>query len=66
MVKLYNLCLQIIQTQTVLLPFYMHFQDVAVALLRCVTKDLMSSLISRHKHYDFNAANFGPLGQYVP
>ena len=35
-----------------------HFQNVFVTLLRRVAKDMMSSLLSWHKGYDFNAANF--------
>ena len=35
-----------------------HFQNVFVTLLRRVTKDMRSSLLSWHKRYDFNAANF--------
>ena len=34
------------------------FQNVFIALLRRVAKDVMSSLLSWHKRYDFNAANF--------
>ena len=35
-----------------------HFQNVFVMLLHRVAKDLMSSLLSWHKLYDFNVANF--------
>ena len=35
----------------------MHFKDISVTLLRQNVKDMTSLLISRHKHYDFNAAN---------
>ena len=35
-----------------------HFQTVFVMLLRRVAKDETSSLLSWHKRYDFNAANF--------
>ena len=34
------------------------FQNVFVALLRRVAKVMTSSLLSWHKCYDFNAANF--------
>ena len=34
------------------------FQNVFVMLLRHFAKDVTSSLLSWHKHYDFNAANF--------
>ena len=34
------------------------FQNVFVTLLRRVAKDVTSSLLSGHKRYDFNAANF--------
>ena len=36
------------------------FQNVFVTLLRCLAniKDVMSTLLSWHKRYDFNAANF--------
>ena len=34
------------------------FQNVFVTLLRRVAKDVTSSLLSWHKHYDFNAAIF--------
>ena len=34
------------------------FQNVFVTLLRQVAKDVTSSLLSWHKRYDFNAANF--------
>ena len=47
-----NLVIAIIQyTKT-------HFQNVFVALLRRVAKDVTSLLLSWHKRYDFNAANF--------
>ena len=36
----------------------MHFQNVFVMLLRRVAKEVTSSLLSWHKRYDFNAANF--------
>ena len=35
-----------------------HFQNVFVMLLRRNAKDLTLSLLSWHKCYDFNAANF--------
>ena len=35
-----------------------HFQKVFIMLLRGVAKGVMSSLLSWHKRYDFNAANF--------
>ena len=67
----YNLCRQIIQTQIVLSPFYnvIHsdktlFQNVFVTLLRRVAKDVTSSLLSWHKRYDFNAANFRRHSQW--
>ena len=34
------------------------FQNVFVTLLRRVANDVTSSLLSWHKRYDFNAANF--------
>ena len=34
------------------------FENVFVMLLRSVAKDVTSSLLSWHKRYDFNAANF--------
>ena len=34
------------------------FQNVFVTLLGRVAKDVTSSLLSWHKRYDFNAANF--------
>ena len=34
------------------------FQNVFVTLLRRVAKDVTSSLLTWHKRYDFNAANF--------
>ena len=34
------------------------FQNVFATLLRRVAKDVSSSLLSWHKLYDFNAANF--------
>ena len=34
------------------------FQNVFVTLLRRVAKDVTSSLLSWHKRYDFNVANF--------
>ena len=34
------------------------FQNVFVTLLRRVAKDVRSSLLSWHKRFDFNAANF--------
>ena len=34
------------------------FQNVFVTLLRRVAKDVTSSLLSWHKRYDFNTANF--------
>ena len=40
-----------------------HFQNVFVMLLRHVAKDVTSSLLSWHKRYDFNAANFRRHGQ---
>ena len=36
-----------------------HFQNVFIKLLRHVAKDVLSW----HKRYDFNAANFGRLSQ---
>ena len=36
----------------------MHFQNVFVMLLHPVAKDVTSLLLSWHKRYDFNAANF--------
>ena len=33
--------------------------------LRCVAKDVTSSLISRHKYYAGNTANFLPLSQWI-
>ena len=35
-----------------------HFQNVFVMLLRRLAKDVTSSLLSWHKRYDFNVANF--------
>ena len=35
-----------------------HYQNVFVMLLRRVAKDVTSSVLSWHKHNDFNAANF--------
>ena len=40
-----------------------HFENVFVVLLRRVAKDVTSSLLSWHKRYDFNAANFGRHSQ---
>ena len=37
------------------------FQNVFVTLLRGVSKDVKSSLLSWHKRYDFNAANHIPI-----
>ena len=34
------------------------FENVVVMLLRRVANDVTSSLLSWHKRYDFNAANF--------
>ena len=34
------------------------FQNVFLTLLCLVTKDMTSSLLSWHKRYDFDAANF--------
>ena len=34
------------------------FQNIFVALLRRVAKDMVSSLLSWHKRYDFMPANF--------
>ena len=34
------------------------FPNVFVTLLCCVAKDVTSSLLSLHKRYDFNVANF--------
>ena len=34
------------------------FQNVFVTLLRRFAKDVTSSLLSWHKRYDFNVANF--------
>ena len=36
----------------------MHFQNVFVALLRGVAKNVTLSLLSWHERYDINAANF--------
>ena len=36
----------------------MLFQNVFYTLLSRVAKDVTSSLLSLHKRYDFNAANF--------
>ena len=36
----------------------MHFQNVFITLPRRVAKAVTSSLLSWHKRYDFNAANF--------
>ena len=44
-------------------PDKMFFQNIFVMLLHRVAKDLTSSLLSWHKHYDFNAANFRRQGQ---
>ena len=41
-----------------------HFQIVFVTLLCRVAKDVTSSLLSWHKHYDFNAANFRHHSQW--
>ena len=35
-----------------------YFENVFVMSLHCVAKDLTSSMISWHKHLDFNAVNF--------
>ena len=43
---------------TILIHSETHFQNVFVILLRSVAKDLMLSLLSWHKYYDYNAANF--------
>ena len=43
----------------------MRFQNVFVTLLRRIAKDVTSSLISWHKRYDFNAANFRRHGQCI-
>ena len=44
---------------TILIYFdKMRFQNVFVTLLCRVAKDVTSSLLSWHKRYDFNAANF--------
>ena len=40
------------------------FQNVFVTLLRRVAKDVTSSLLSWHKRYDFNAANFRRHSQW--
>ena len=34
------------------------FQNIFVMLLRHIAKDMTSSLLSWHKRYDFNPANF--------
>ena len=34
------------------------FQKIFVTLLHCVAKVVTLSLLSLHKHYDFNAAKF--------
>ena len=36
----------------------MHFHNIFGMLLRRVAKDVTSSLLSWHKRYDFDAANF--------
>ena len=41
----------------------MRFQNVFVTLLHRVAKDVMSSLRSWHKHYGFDARNFGRHSQ---
>ena len=41
----------------------MHFQTVFFMLLGRVAKEVTSSLLSWHKRYDFNAANFGRHSQ---
>ena len=44
---------------TILIHFAkMRFENVFVMLLRRVAKDVTLSLLSWHKRYDFNAANF--------
>ena len=40
-----------------------HFENVFVMLPSRVAKDVTSSLLSWHKRYDFNAANFGRHSQ---
>ena len=40
------------------------FQNVFVMLLRRVAKDVTSSLLSWHKHYNFNAPNFRRHSQW--
>ena len=40
-----------------------HFENVFDMLLRRVAKDVTSSLLSWHKRYDFDAANFGRHNQ---
>ena len=40
------------------------FQNVFIMLLRRVAKDVMSFLLSWHKRYDFNAANFRRHSQW--
>ena len=40
------------------------FQNIFVALLHRVAKDVTSSLLSRNKRYDFNAANFRRHSQW--
>ena len=39
------------------------FQNVFVTVLRRVAKDVTPSLLSWHKRYDFNVANFRRHGQ---
>ena len=44
---------------TILIPSAKtRFENVFVMLLRRVARDMTSSLLSWHKRYDFNAANF--------
>ena len=40
------------------------YQNVFIKLLRRVAKDVTSSLLSWHKSYDFNAANFRRHSQW--
>ena len=41
----------------------MYLQNIYIMLICCIAKDVMSLLISQHKHYDFNAAIFFTLKQ---
>ena len=68
-VKCYNLCLQIISNTNRVITIRIHsdttlFQNVFVTLLRRVSKDVTSSLLSWHKRYDFKAAHFRRHSQW--